>query len=173
MIISNLKLILTKQFDPTAFIGEGWTIWKGPDDGDGMNGEEDVDPRSLDMTEIEVVRFVFKTCLKADEKSITGEAKLRRLKEDNPDFIRFGGNVFLGLWEDYQVNKENSILEQLHQNFGISFMDFLGLILRYLDGRRYVLWLGRGGDGEWGWGCHWLVYRWDADDSSAGCASQF
>ncbi|MDO9231025.1 MAG: hypothetical protein Q7U36_00905 [bacterium] len=40
-----------------------------------------------------------------------GEEKLRRLKEEKPEFIRFAGNVFLGLWLDYQANKENSILE--------------------------------------------------------------
>ena len=170
-IFGDPKSIATKSFNPTEFLGKGWTTWKGSADGDGLSGEEDIDPRSLALTEVELANFLFKTCLKTDEESISGEEKLRRLKEENPGFIRFGGNVFLGLWEDYQANKENSILEWLHRNFGVTFMDFFGQVLRDPHGRRDVLFLYRCDGGEWSWHCSWLDFRWGAGRPSAGCAS--
>ena len=170
-IFGEPKSFLTKSFNPAEFIGEGWTIWKGPADGDGLAGEEDMDKRSLALADVELAKFVFETCLRTKEKSIKGEEKLRRLKEEKPDFIRFGGNVFLGLWLDYQANKENSILEWFYRNFKISFMDFFGQILRDPDGDRDVLYLFRDGDGEWRWHCRWLEDEWGAARPSAGCAS--
>jgi len=172
VIIGDQKsVVVTKPFNPTEFIGEGWTTWNGPIDEDGLSGDEDVDQRSLVMTEIELAKFVFEACILAGEESITGEEKLRRLKEEKPEFIRFGGNVFLGLWLDYQANKENSILEWLHRNCGVTFMDFMGQILRSPGGGRDVLCLGRGGGGTWRWDCNWLGLQWDASTPSAGCAS--
>ncbi|MBU2028407.1 hypothetical protein KJ761_00770 [Patescibacteria group bacterium] len=171
LIIGDPKSILTKPFNSIQFLGEGWVTWKGPIDGDGLSGEEDIDLRSLFLPEIEIAKFLFETCLLADEKSITGEEKLRRLKEKS-DFVRFGGNVFLGLWLDYQANKENSILEWFYRNFKISFMDFMGQVLRDPDGYRYVLYLYRRDDGGWDWRYGWLDYRWGAGLPSAGCASQ-
>ena len=166
----NPKSILTKPFNPAEFLGNGWTTWKGPADGDGLAGEEDIDSRSLALSEIEIAKFVFETCLKAGEKSIKGEEKLRRLKE-KPDFIRFGGNVFFGLWLDYQANKENSILEWFYRNLKISFMDFPGQVLRDPDGDRLALDLYRSDGGEWHWLYYWLGRDWHADHPSAGCAS--
>lgn len=171
-VIIDPKSFLTKPFDLAGFLGKGWAIWKGPIDGDGLSGEEDVDLRSLTFTEIEFAKFLFETCLKEGETSITGEEKIRRLKEEKPNFIRFGGNVFLGLWEDYQANKENSILEWIYRNFKIRFMDFPGLILRNPSGNRKILGLRRDGDGRWYRRYGWLDNQWNADDPSAGCASQ-
>ena len=171
--VGDPKTLLTKQFDPTSFIGKGWTTWKGPIDGDGLAGEEDVDTRSLALTEIELANFIFETCFKKGETSIFGEEKLRRLKEERPEFVRFAGNVFLGLWLDYEANKENSILEWFHRNFGITFMDFPGQILRYTNGHRIIFYLNRLDDGKWSWSYNWLDSRWRVDDPSVGCASQF
>jgi hypothetical protein len=170
MIVGDPKSVMTKPFNPTEFIGKGWTTWKGSVDGDGLSGKQDVDQRSLVMVEIELVRFLFETCIEAGEKSITGEEKLRRLKE-KLEFIRFGDNVFLGLWLDYQANKKRSILEWLHLNFGVTFFDFMGQILRDPFGRRLVLFLERRGDGTWDWRCIWLGFQWHALIPSAGCAS--
>ena len=170
--ILSLVLVTSKQFDPTKFLGEGWTIWKGPIKGDGMHGEEDVDPRSLGIKKIKVSEFIFETSLNADEGSGVEEEKLCRLKEEKPDFTRFGGNVFLGLWEDYEANDENSILEWFYQNFGINRMNFPGLILRGPDGDRHVLCFFRRNDGRWFWACSWLYYQWPDSYPSAGCASK-
>lgn len=170
-IFGEPKSFLTQPFNPADFLGKGWTTWRGPADGDGLSGEEDIDSRSLVLSRIELAKFVFETCLKAGEKSIKGEEKLRRLKEEKPDFIRFGGNVFLGLWLDYQANKENSILEWFYRNFKISFMDFFGQILRGPGGYRGALYLSRGGGGKWDWSYGWLGSDWHAAYPSAGCAS--
>lgn len=170
--VGDPKTLLTKLFDPTSFIGKGWATWKGSADGDGLSGEEDIDSRSLALTEIELAKFIFETCLKKGETSISGEEKLRHLKEEKPEIIRFAGNVFLGLWLDYQANKENSVLEWFHRNFGITFMDFPGQVLRYPDGDRSILFLYRHDDGEWHWDYLWLAYPWFAGGPSAGCASQ-
>ncbi|MFA5986133.1 MAG: hypothetical protein WC819_02165 [Parcubacteria group bacterium] len=171
LTINNSKLLLTKPFDPTEFLGKGWTVWKGSADGDGLTGERDVDPRSETLTEIELTKFVFETCLRTKEKSIDCEEKIRRLKEKKSDLIRFGGNVFLAIWEDYQENGINGALEWLYQNFGITFLDFSGLILRDSNGWRYVLFLLRGDDGTWTWNHFWLGLRYAADRPSACCAS--
>ena len=169
-IFGEPKSFLTKPFNPAEFIGKGWTIWKGPIGGDGLSGEEDQDLRSLALTEIELASLFFETCLKKKEKLIKGEEKLRRLKE-MPNFIRFGGNVFLGLWLDYQANKENSVLELLYRTRKIKYMDFFGLVLRSPYGRRRVLCLPRDDDGEWNWDYYGLDRDWGAGSLSAGRAS--
>jgi len=165
-IIGELKSFLTKPFNPRKFIGEGWSVWRGPADGDGLSGEEDVDVRSLSLTEIETSALLFETCLKEGDSRITREEKLRRLKE-KPEYIRLGGNVFLGLWLDYQANKENSILENLYRTKGIKFLDFFGLVLRNPNGYRSVLSLFRYDDGLWGWSYSWLDVGWHAGYPSA------
>lgn len=170
LMVGAPKTIKTKPFDPAKFLGEGWTIWKGPIDGDGLSGEEDVCPKSLALVEVELSKFVFRTCLKEGESSIAGEEKIRRLNEMS-DFIGFGPNVFLGLWGDYRTNRENSTLEWLHQNFGVTSMDFPGAVLRYPHGNRCVLYLDRRDVGEWHWYYNYLGDQWDADSPSAGCAS--
>ncbi len=145
-------------------MGKGWATWKGPIDGDGLSGEEDVDPRGLALTEIDISKLIFETNLKKGENSIKGEEKLRRQKEMY--VIRHGGNAFLGLWEDYQANKENSVLEYLYRTQERTFLDFMGQILRSPYGYRSVLYLCRD-DGEWCWYCRWLGRDWDAGDPSA------
>jgi hypothetical protein len=171
IIIGDPKSLLIKPFDPAGFLGKDWVVWRGPVDSNGLSGEEDIDPRSMALTEVELAKFVFETCLRAGEKSITGEEKLRRQKE-KPDFIRFGGNVFLGMWLDYKAYKENSILEWLYRNLGVTFMDFMGQILRHPNGSRNALYLYRNDDGEWYWDYSWLDRQWSASFPSVGCASQ-
>ena len=107
--------------------------------------------------------------LSAMYKAITGEEKLRRLKE-RPEFIRCGGSVFYALWLDYEANKENSILEWLDRNFQVTSLDFMGQILRSPSDLRYVLCLCRDDYyGEWGWHYDWLGYLWGARNFSVGC----
>ncbi len=168
LTVGDPKIIKAKPFDPVKFLGEGWTIWKGPADGDGLLGEEDICPKSLAFTVVELSEFVFKTCLKEGESSITYEEKIRRLKE-MLDFIGFGLNVFLGLWEDYLINRENSALEWLHQNFGVTLMDFPGVVLRNPRGDREVLCLHRYDNG-WLWSLFCLGSQCNVDRPSAGCA---
>ncbi|NLC31627.1 MAG: hypothetical protein GX765_06280 [Candidatus Moranbacteria bacterium] len=168
-LLGNPKSVFTRTFDPADFLGKGWATWKGPLNGDGLSGEEDVDSRSLALTEIELAKFLFETCILAGEEAITGEEKLRRLKE-RPEFIRCGGSVFYALWLDYEANKENSILEWLDRNFQVTSLDFMGQILRSPSDLRYVLCLCRDDYyGEWGWHYDWLGYLWGARNFSVGC----
>jgi len=162
---------ITNFFNPAEFFfGESWSIWKGPIDGDGLSGEEDIDSRSLALSQIEINKFLFETCLKEGENSITGEQKLLHLKE-KPNFIRFGGNVFFEFWLDYQAKKENSFLEQVYKKYKITYLDFFGTILRGPGGDRNVLCLYRNDDGQWSCLYDWLANDWNADCLSAGCAS--
>ena len=154
----QMKLILSKPFNHTEFIGKDWTI-------------EEEDPRSVALKEIEVDKFLFETCISEGENRITGEEKLRRLKEKT-DFIPFGASIFLALWEDYKANKKKSILEWLFLNKeGVRFMDFFGTVFRSPDGSRLVLYLYRGAGGGWDWYCSWLGYDWNVRYPSVGCAS--
>ncbi len=167
-IFGDPKSITTKPFDPASFLSKDWAIWRGPADGDGLSGEEDIDPRGLALTEIDVSKLRFETNLKKGEKSIKGEEKLRRQKEI-ANLIRLGGNTFLGLLEDYRANKENSILEWIYRTYKITFLDFMGQVLRYPYGYRYVLYLYRNDGGKWNWSYSWLDYGWN-DDNPSACA---
>ena len=164
-IVTPSALNCTKPLDPTAFISQGWSVWKGPIDGDGLSGEEDVDPRSLALITLDPAKFLFETCLIGKETSIKGEEKLKRLKE-KANLIRFGGNVFLALWEDYQVHKENSILEWLYRTKKITYLDFFGMILRSPGALRCVLYLCRDDGGQWSWVFSWLDDGWNGHDFS-------
>lgn len=166
-IFDGQKLIITKKFDPTKFIGEGYTTWRGPIDGKGLSGEEEIDLRSLALTEIDPAKFIFETCIGKGGDAISGVEKLRRLKKEKPKLIRFAGNVFLSLWLDYQANKENSVLEWLYKNLGVTFMDFPGQIFRSPTGRHDVLYFYRHkDDGSWKQHCGWLDVRWIYDNPS-------
>lgn len=171
LMVGESKVVRTNpnlKFNPAEFIGEGWTIWKGPANGDGLSGKAEVDERSPALMEVDLSKALFESCLKQGESSIKGEEKLRRLRESGN--IQFGGNVFLALWQDYQQNKENSCLEWLYRNHKISWMSFFGLVLRNPNGRRCVLCLFRY-DGEWDWSYSWLGYVWRAGGPSVGLAS--
>jgi hypothetical protein len=124
----------------------------------------------LELAEVDLAKFVFETCLEKNETSISGEEKFLRLKEKS-EFIRFGANVFLGLREDYQAKKENSVLEWLYRNHKITFMDFPGTVLRCPYGDRHVLCLFRNDGGGWDWNYNWLDYRCNSDSPSVGCAN--
>lgn len=156
------------SFDPVSFIGAEWAPWRGAADGKGLEGDIDQDDRSLAIKEIDWVKVDFKNFLKTDEPSITGEEKLKRQKEAG--HVRFGGNVFLSLWQDYQKKKKDSVLEWLHRTHGITFLDFFGLILRNPSGDRCVLYLYRVG-GRWVWNCHYLELDCDAHNLSSVPAS--
>lgn len=140
----NFVLDCFKPFDPVVFIGAGWKEVKR-------------DERAYAMTQVDFSKCQFLT-KKGDD--IKGEEKLRRLKEEYPQFIRHGGNQFLALWEDYQRNGADSVLEHLRLTQGITGLDFPGLILQGPDGRD-VLYLYWGGYG-WDWHYNWFDGGWYA-----------
>ncbi len=143
-----LRLDSSHNFDPAEFIGQGWTVWRGPKDGNGLEGEEELDVKESNLAEIDFGQVLFETCLREGETSIKGEEKLQRMIAFGN--IRLGGKAFLDLWLDWQANKENSVLEWLHRNRQITYLDFFGLVLRSPSGNRYVLYLYRDDDGQLG-----------------------
>lgn len=172
LIIGEPKKILLDHicpFSPAEFIGQGWTIWLGSADGNGLSGEPDQDLREQTLAEVDFSQALIENCLKDGEASIKGEEKLRRLKEAGN--TRLGGATFLALWRDYQTNKENSVLEWLYRNRKITYLDFFGLVLRSPNGSRCVLYLYRYEDGEWYWNYGWLAYDWESRHGAAGLAN--
>jgi len=172
IVRASLKLALDKVFIPAEFIGNGWNVWKGAVDGNGLEGKEEA------VSEPEVVDFkqvVLETHLQDKEISIHGEEKLKRARASQKR--QLGGNAFLALWANWQSSKavgkpEDSILEKLYKVKKIGgVIYFFGLTLRDPDGDRGVLYLYRGDDGSWYWSYGWLDNRWVAGDPSVSLAS--
>jgi hypothetical protein len=155
VIIGEPKIISidrTKLFDPATFIGQGWTI-------------EEQDERSLALTEVDLTKVKFETCLQKGETSIQGEKKLKRLKQMGN--ICLDAGVFMTLWQN-----QNLIPERWKEktNGNTTFIYFDGTILRGPDGFRYVLclyWL----DDRWHWRCRRLGDDWVVRNPSAVLAS--
>ncbi|MFZ2193813.1 MAG: hypothetical protein WAV31_06235 [Candidatus Moraniibacteriota bacterium] len=160
--IPKTTISIPTVYDFRKYLGACIDIWKGPVEGDGLSGDDDVDHRSLLLKEVHFSDFVFDNCLQPGERDISMEEKLSRLKEKK-DFIGFGVNVFIALWEDYQKKKKRSALEWFYNNCSISGMDFPGTMLkeRYSE-HRQLLWLVRcrgtsGGKWEYGFD-RWYNY---------------
>src|SRR3989344_652787 len=79
--VETIPIDRTTPFNPTEFIGAGWTIWKGPAEGNGVEGDEEQDKRSLALTTLDVTRLRLETTLKGEETFIVGEEKLKRLQK--------------------------------------------------------------------------------------------
>jgi len=162
------KLACDKSFFPTKFIGDGWTVWKGPADGNGLEGEEDRDVREDTLSVIDWDQVLLETHLWEVETSVQGEEKLKRATAGSN--IQLGGKAFLSLCKDYQANGENSVLEKLRRK-GVTRIYFFGLRLRSPDGLRNVLYLYFHSSGGWDWHCHWLGGCWVFKNPSASLAS--
>lgn len=166
LVVSVLKAVIdrTKSFDPT-FIGAGWTIWKGPATGNGLEGTEEQDAHSLALSEIDVNQIRLVTTLKGRESSIKGEERLNRLQATG--HIRLDAAVFLYLWLNQHLIPE-SWKERVNGN--IQFITFDGTVLRRSNGDRYVLYL-YWHDGGWNWYVHWLDFGFGQGGVSAVLAS--
>jgi len=170
VIIGEPKVISiyrSKPFEPAKFkgLGEGWTIWKGSIDGDGLKGDEDQDSRSLALTELDLTKVRFETCLRKKETQIKGEIKHARLKEAG--HIRLDAQVFQTLWENQHL-----IPLQWKEltNGNTTYIFFDGTVLRNPRGVRCVLYLCWN-DGRWFWNARWLENDWYASSPSAVPAS--
>src|SRR3989338_2689182 len=70
--------------------------------------------------------------------------------------VDFGASVFMGLWKDFQVKREDSVLENLYRIKQIISIDFFGDVISIPRGGEFVFWLRRFvSDNSW----HWL-YGW-------------
>lgn len=149
---SIIKIDRSKPFDPSEFVDEGWTI-------------DESDERSRARTEVDLARIQLEHMLRAEEKVITGEEMLRRLKANG--HIRLDAKVLQTLWEHQEKIPEKW---KEKTNGYPTFVFFDGTILRRANGHRFVLYLFWNG-GEWNRGYGWLENYWDAGDPSAVLAS--
>ena len=164
---TTLPIPRSQPFNPAEFIGKGWTIWRGPADGNGLKGEEEQDKRSLALTEVDVNSITLDATLNAGETRITGEERLRWLAAKNA--VRMDAGIFQTLW-----NNKNLIPERLKEktagNTTYIFVD--GTTLRSPDGNRYSLYFYWYADyREWYWNYYWQGNNRDADNPSALLAS--
>lgn len=163
-----LKIDRSAPFNPAKFIGQGWTIWRGPKDGNGLEGEEEQDARSLILTEVSLSKVLLETHLKNGEMSTTGEERVRRLNAANQ--IKVDAKIFQTLWENRDKLPER-FRQKTNGNTTYIFCD--GTTLRSPDGYRCTLcFYWRAGRREWGWDYFWLGVGRDVSDPSACLASQ-
>ena len=149
-----IRIDRSTPFDPSKFIGEGWTIWRGPTDGDGLTGEEDQDPRSLALTELDITRIQFKDMLKSGESYVNGEEKQKRLAQAG--HICLDARIFQTMWENQHLIPA-IYKEPIGGNTRCTYFD--GTKLRSPGGDRCVLSLYWNG-GRWRWGYSWLDRDW-------------
>ncbi|MDO8590863.1 MAG: hypothetical protein Q7R65_02695 [bacterium] len=135
-------------FNPAEFIGSGWTIWKGLAEGNGLEGEEEQDKRSLALTTLDVTHLRLETTLKGEETSIVGEEKLKRLQKMTD--IRLDAGIFQTFWRNQHLIPER-FKAQTNGNATYVFCD--GTVLRGPGGGRCVLCF------YWGVG----LRKWDGD----------
>ncbi len=109
----------------------------------GIRGPVEQDDRSLDLKEIDWTKVDFRNFLdaKTEEQKIIGEENLRR--QIIAEHIRFGGNVFLSLWNDYRMNHEDSVLEWLFTHSQVTLVVLPGLVLLTQNGHRCVPYFDR------------------------------
>lgn len=150
----------SKSFNSVKFIGMGWSIWKGPADGDGLSGAEEQDERSLALTEVDLAKVRLESYLGHLGGYITGKVALARAKEMK--HVCLDAKVSHALWENQHLIPE-SWKEK-------AYIFFDGTVLRSPHGTRCVLFLYWRG-GQWDWLCSWLVSGRDVEGPSAVLAS--
>lgn len=160
-----LQVDRTRPFDPEGFIGKGWSIWKGPADGNGLEGDEEQDARSLALREIDLSQIRLVTGLEGEEKSLRGEDRLGRL--NGAGHIRLDLKVFEAFWRNPHL-----IPKLFNEKTGgnVTLVFFEGTVLRSPIGSRYTLYLYWDGK-QWGWRCGWLGRGRFVDYPSAVLAS--
>lgn len=141
----------SKLFD-SSFVGKDFSI-------------DEQDERSLKLTEVDLSMVDFVTMLKSGEKYITGEERLKRLKEFGS--TRLDAKIFQTLWENQHLIPE-SWKDKVNGETRLIYFD--GTVLRSPGGRRYTLylcWI----DSRWHWDYFWLGNFRFANDPSAVLAS--
>lgn len=162
-----LPIDRSKLFNPAEFIGQGWSIWRGPADGDGLEGNEERDQRAAALVKINLAEVQLVACLKRGERVTTGEKRLNRLKADGR--VRLDENAFKAFWENREILP---VRFKERMNGNIQFIFFDGVVLRSPLSSRFTLCLCFLGDGSWLWDCILLDSDRDADRPSAVLASQ-
>ena len=141
-------IIQAVPFNPAEFMDSDWTI-------------DEQDERSLALTEVDLAQVKFETCLKLGETSITGKAKLKRLKKTG--HIRLDARFFMALWKNQSLIPE---IWKEKTNGNATYIYFEGTVLHNSEGLRRVLglcWVR----GQWCWFCGWHENDWNVTRPSA------
>jgi hypothetical protein len=154
-------------FRPSVFFKPGWTIWRGPIQGDGLVGSEALGGSSLAFTEIDFDRVFFETCLLPDETHISGEEKIIR----HAELGHVCGDAKIG--PELLNEKGQKTLLYLLKEKGIEYFELSDTVLRSPRGQRYTLylyWAPR--ERQWGWSYEWLNRERGADRPSLVLAKE-
>jgi len=147
--------IVPVPFNPVSLIGKDW-----------KEIIEEQDERSASLKEVDFAQVKCVSCLRGNEKGISGKEILRRLKVT--ENIRLGATVFMALWEDYKANGKDCVLEHAYREKIIGrFIYFFGSILLGPNGHCCVLSLYRIDAGSWDWRVNWLRLGWSVGSLSA------
>ncbi len=136
----------------SELLGDEWTLWKGPKEGDGLEGSGEQDSRSISRSEFNFSGMRFVHGFKEGEEAIDGEEKLERIKAlpcIRPDF-GFGIGLFL--------EKGQTTLKWLYDTHGLTWLEIPD-VLCHDGGYRYFLILSREGSGAWHWDYRWLRHE--------------
>ena len=142
---SILTIDRSTPFDPATFIGDGWSIWRGPVNGNGLGGAEQQCKKSLALTEVNIAKIRLKTCLEGKEMDVRGDRFLRRLKR---------GTILLLDAKIGQTLLENP--NCIPEDWKKTPVYFMGTELRAPNGNRCVLYL------------YWIGTRWLSRGHSLG-----
>jgi hypothetical protein len=123
-------------FDPAALFGCNWTIWRGPADGNGREGEEECDQRSWTISELDLSQVTLDVCLRDGEDYTDGEERHRRLKAEKADHVRLDPDFAVALRGD--PGKYPDPWKRTTQG-EIIFVHWDGYVLRHPGGYRASL----------------------------------
>jgi hypothetical protein len=151
--LAIVKIDRSNPFDPASFLFNGWKI-------------DEEDERSLALTNMDLSKIRFETCLKKGESYVRGAKRLTRLKIAKR--VRLDAKIFQTLWENKELIPE-SWKEKTNGN--TTYIHFDGIVLRDPNGNRDVLYLYFRG-GEWHWSFYLLDIAFGAHRPSAVLASE-
>ncbi|MBI5421137.1 MAG: hypothetical protein HZA35_02380 [Parcubacteria group bacterium] len=155
-----LTIDRSQPFNSEPFFDNWWSFWKGPIDGNGLEGDEEQDQRSLTITELDLNKIRLVTMFNGKTR-MSGEESLVLLKASG--VIRLDAKVFKTLLE----NQSHIPKEWWKKTNGLTTSIFFdGTVFRGSRGTCWTLCLCLSG-GECGWGYGGIGYSRSVDDLSA------
>jgi hypothetical protein len=119
-----------KPFELYHYMNCFYRVWKGPVGGEGLEGPEEWDSRSVALKVVDLVKEAsFETGLIGDEKVITGEDRFGRLRERG--FILADVHFGLVLCKP--------VLNWIYEAYNVTWFEIPGTVLRDHSGERCVL----------------------------------
>ena len=138
----------SKPFDAARLTGRDWSI-------------VEEDQRALDLPEVDFSKVRFESGLKENESVITGEMKLKNLRDRTE--IRLDAKFGQDLYEE----EDQETLRWLYDTYGVRWFECAGTVLQHgSDLDRSFLCLYRQVDGSWLRGVFWLRNGRDRENVS-------